>query len=107
MAQTSVYVDTAKVRSSATTLRNANTKLTEKLEAIRSIMKNINSESTYSTPASIECAEKFEKMASKRVPEFNEIVESYAKFLDDVATTHDSLVSTTSSNLESSVEAFT
>lgn len=106
MAATSVYVDTQKVRSSASTLRNANTKLRTKLEEAQSIINAINTDEVYKTPASEELADKFRTMATKRFPEFENIVENYAKYLDDVAETHDNLVQSTSANLESSVEAF-
>lgn len=99
-----VYVNTPKVRSSAQVLRNANTKLTEKLEAIRKVMHSVNDESTYCSPASMEAAEKFERMATKRIPEFQNIVEEYAKFLDTVAESHDKLVNVESQHLESTVE---
>lgn len=106
MAATSVYVDTQKVRSSATTLRNANAKLRQKLEEAQGYINAINTEEVYKTPASDELAQKFTTMATKRFPEFETIVENYAKFLDEVADTHDNLVNATSANLESSVESF-
>lgn len=106
MPATSVYVDTQKVRNSASTLRNANTKLRTKLEEAQSVINSVNTEEVYKTPASDEMAQKFITMANKRFPEFEEIVESYAKALDDVAETHDNLVNSTVLNLESSVEPF-
>lgn len=99
-----VYVDTSKVRSSATTLRNANTKLTDKLEAIRKTMKSIDSQDTYSSEASTALVEKFEAMASKRIPEFNTVVEDYAKFLDNVAEMHVKLVQTHEQNVDGTIE---
>ncbi len=101
------YVDTGKVRSSATTLRNANTTLTDKLEAIRKTMKSIDSQDTYSTEASTALVEKFEAMANKRIPEFNTVVEDYAKFLDNVADTHEKLVQTHKGNVEGTIEPLT
>lgn len=103
-ANVSVFVDPAKIRSSVSSLRNTNNKLTEKLENVRSIMKSTNNESTYSSDASEALIEKFERMANKRIPEFNSIVEDYAKALDNVAETHENLVAVTKTNLESSVE---
>lgn len=106
MAATSVYVDTQKVRSSASTLRNANTKLRQKLEEAQTYIKSINTEEVYKTPASDRMAQQFISMATKRFPEFETIVENYAKFLDEVAETHDNLVNVEIANLESSVESF-
>ncbi len=99
-----IYVDTSKVRSSAQTLRNANTKLTDKLEEIRKTMKSVDSQDTYSTEASTALVEKFEAMASKRIPEFNTVVEDYAKFLDNVADSHEKLVDVHGGNAEATIE---
>lgn len=106
MPATSVYVDTQKVRNSASTLRNANTKLRTKLEEAKSIINSINTDEVYKTIASEQMDQRFITMANKRFPEFEEIVESYAKALDNVAETHDNLVNATVANLESSVEPF-
>lgn len=106
MSVVSVYVNTQAVRSSASTLRNANTKLRTKLEEAQSIINSINTEEVYKTPSSDQLAQQFMTMANKRFPEFEEIVESYAKALDDVAETHDNLVNAIDQNRQASVEPF-
>lgn len=87
-----VYIDFNKVRASAGTLRNANTKLTDKLSEIRKVMESVDSQDTFSTAASTAMVDKFKSMTDKRIPEFRDIVEEYAKFLDDVADSHEKLV---------------
>lgn len=94
-----VYVDFQKVRSSARTLRNANTKLTDTLNEIRKVMESVDSQDTFSTEASTAMVEKFKSMSDKRIPEFREVVEEYARFLDTVADTHEKLVKTHGGNV--------
>lgn len=103
-ADVSVYVDVEAVSACASDLRNVNKTLSDKLENIERIMTGVQNETTYSTDASRELVEKFKTMSSTRFPEFKEVVESYAKFLDNVADTHKNLVTAQTQQVQSSVE---
>lgn len=100
-----VYIDTQKVRGSAQSLRNTNTKLRTKLEEIRGLVDMINTDEVYKSPASDRLEEKFTNMANKRFPEFESIVENYAKHLDDVAETHENLVKSEIANVDSAIDS--
>lgn len=103
-ANVSVFVDTGAVRQSAGDLRNVNNSLTEKLDNIGSIMEGVQSETTFSTEASKDLVQKFKTLSSTRFPEFKEVVESYAKFLDTVAETHENIEQSQKVRVESQVE---
>lgn len=106
MANVNLSIDYNAVRECASNMQNVNSKLTNKLEEIRSAMKAVNTEDVYFSTDAEACREKFENMAAKRIPEFNSVIDEYVKFLNDAVDDYIKTSTNVKNNLGSTVTPF-
>lgn len=106
MANVNLSIDYGAVSNCAASMQNVNSKLTNKLEEIRSAMKAVNTEDVYFSTDAEACRERFETMANQRIPEFKSVIEEYVKFLNAAVEEYMQTSSNVKSNLESNVAPF-
>ncbi len=99
-------IDYNALSACASSMKDVNNKLTEKLRTIQTEMGAVNTEDVYFSTDAQACREKFEQMANKRIPEFEAVINEYVKFLEDAITKYRETNKSLSSNVESSVDAF-
>lgn len=106
MASYNLSIDYQAIRDCANDMEDVNKKLREKLESISNEMKAVNTEDVYFSTDAQDCLEKFNAMATKRIPQFYDVIEGYVKFLNTAVETYESTNKTLQSNVESNIDAF-
>ncbi|MDO5382318.1 MAG: pore-forming ESAT-6 family protein [Eubacteriales bacterium] len=91
-----INITFAEVRNKAAQIRGLNNDLTSKLSDIQTEIKNL--EADWTSDASVEIRSKITSLQS-RFDEYNQIIEEYAKFLDDTANKYEQTEQTLTSNL--------
>ncbi len=99
-------IDYNALTACASSMKNVNGKLTEKLRAIETEMKAVNTEDVYLSTDAQACLEKFNNMATKRIPEFERVINEYVKFLEDAVSKYRETNKALQSNVESNIDAF-
>ena len=87
-------------------MKDVNGKLTNKLRDIENEMKAVNTEDVYFSSDAQACLEKFNYMATKRIPEFEAVINEYVKFLDEAVAKYRETNKALTSNVESNIDAF-
>ncbi len=91
-----INITFAEVRTKASEIRGLNADLTTKLAEIQSEIKKL--EADWTSDASVEIRSKITNLQT-RFDEYQQIIEEYAKFLDDTANKYESTESTLTNNL--------
>lgn len=86
MAVEGIQISLGEVSKTAGTIRTLNSSLATRLEEIKAQMNNL--ESTWQSDASTTIRSRFNSLAP-RFEEYQNVVESYAKFLDNTVTGYD------------------
>ena len=99
-------VDFNALSACSASMKDVNNKLTEKLRAIETEMKAVNTEDVYFSKDAQECLEKFNRMATKRIPEFESVINEYVKFLDDAIEAYKRDIVVNIDHVENAIEPF-
>lgn len=99
MAIEGIKISLNEVAQTANTIRNLNTSLDARLNEIKNEMNGLAA--SWQSDASNTIRERFNALSSKFV-EYKEIIDSYAKFLDNTVTNYD----TTETAINSNASAF-
>lgn len=99
-------IDYNALTNCANSMKDVNNKLTEKLRSIESEMKAVNTEDVYFSVDAQACIEKFNYMATKRIPEFEAVINEYVKFLEEAVAKYRETNKALQSNVESNIDAF-
>lgn len=95
MDQNSIRITLQEVSNIANEIRTCNTSLDEKLNEVSRLMNSLSS--VWESDGQNTLLQRFTRFSRKFIDE-SEIIESYAKFLDDTVSQYDSLESTFVSN---------
>lgn len=90
----------------ATSMKDVNNKLREKLETISTEMKSVNTEDVYFSTDAQDCLEKFNAMATKRIPQFESVINEYIDFLNHAVEKYKETNTALTQNVESNIDAF-
>lgn len=91
----SIQISTEELTNTATNIRNINATMDEKLKAINKQMNDL--ESTWKSDAGTEIRSAMNKLQPK-FTQYKDIVDSYAKFLDDTAAAYENTESVIQNN---------
>ncbi|WP_239617476.1 pore-forming ESAT-6 family protein [Cohnella mopanensis] len=95
MATEGISISLGAVAKTAATIRNLNSSLSTKLDEIKKEMGNLSS--TWQSDASNTIRNNFNALAP-RFEEYKQVVESYAKFLDNTVTNYEAAETAINSN---------
>ena len=90
-----ITISLSEVSTTAAQIRNHNAKLDDTLSSVNKIMSDLHS--VWSSDGESELISKFRHFAQKFINEY-EVIESYARFLDDTVSSYDSLENTIVAN---------
>lgn len=106
MANVNLSINYGDLKECASAMQKVNDDLTNKLEDIRHAMQEVNTEDVYFSTDAEACRERFETMASQRIPEFTDVIKSYVDFLNTAVDDYMRTSTTVKKNLESNVQSF-
>ncbi|QMV40487.1 pore-forming ESAT-6 family protein [Cohnella cholangitidis] len=95
MANDGISISLGAVAKSASTIRNLNTSLNSRLDEIKKEMGNLSS--TWQSDASNTIRNNFNALAP-RFEEYQKVIESYAKFLDNTVANYEAAENAINSN---------